>query len=164
MSKVNRILETDYENRCTVVQPCVTNVAVTEAVADRGFYYAPDPSSQIVCSIGGNVAENAGGVHCLKYGMTSNNLIGIEMVLIDGTVMRLGGKHLEAQALDMLGLVCGSEGLLGVVTEATVRILRKPETRRALLVGFAEVAVLLASNEARFMTGENIVIDGGMSL
>jgi len=139
MGKFNRILEIDYDNRCVVVQSGVTNLAVTEAVEDRGFYYAPDPSSQIVCSIGGNVAENAGGVHCLKYGMTSNNLLGLELVLIDGTVLRLGGKHLDSQALDLLGVVCGSEGLLGVVTEATVRILRKPETQRALLVGFADV-------------------------
>lgn len=139
MGKFNRILEQDYENRCVVVQPCVTNASVTEAVADRGFYYAPDPSSQIVCSIGGNVAENAGGVHCLKYGMTSNNILGLEMVLIDGTVVRVGGKCLDSQAYDLLGLVCGSEGLLGVVTEVTVRILRAPETQRALLVGFADV-------------------------
>lgn len=139
MGKFNRILETDYENRCVVVQPCVTNASVTEAVADRGFYYAPDPSSQIICSIGGNVAENAGGVHCLKYGMTSNNILGIEMVLIDGSIIRLGGKHLDPQALDLMGLVCGSEGLLGVVTEVTVRILKAPETQRALLLGFADV-------------------------
>ncbi|MDH3371817.1 MAG: FAD-binding protein [Gammaproteobacteria bacterium] len=139
MGKFNRIVEIDYNNRCVVVQPGVTNLAITEAVADRGFYYAPDPSSQIVCSVGGNIAENAGGVHCLKYGMTSNNLLGIELVLIDGTVMRLGGKHLDPQALDLLGVVCGSEGLLGVVTEATVRILRTPETQRALLLGFSEV-------------------------
>ncbi|MDH4125200.1 MAG: FAD-binding protein [Gammaproteobacteria bacterium] len=139
LGKFNRILEIDYDNRCVVVQPCVTNVAVTDAVASEGFYYAPDPSSQIICSIGGNIAENSGGVHCLKYGMTSNNLLGLELVLIDGTIMRLGGKHLDPAALDLLGLVCGSEGLLCVVTEATVRILRTPETQRALLLGFREV-------------------------
>jgi len=136
LGKFNRILEVDYGNRCVVVQPGVPNLAVSNAVADRGFYYAPDPSSQIACSIGGNVAENAGGVHCLKYGMTSNNLLGLEVVLIDGSVVRLGGKYLDTQGLDLLGLVCGSEGLLGVVTEATVRILRKPQSQRALLLGF----------------------------
>lgn len=139
LGKFNRILNVDFENRCVVVQPGVTNASVTEAVSDKGFYYAPDPSSQIVCSIGGNVAENAGGVHCLKYGMTSNNLLGVELVLMDGSVVRLGGKHLDPQALDLLGLICGSEGLLGVVTEVTVRILRAPESQRALLLGFADV-------------------------
>ena len=106
------------------------------AVADDGFYYAPDPSSQIACTIGGNVAENSGGVHCLKYGMTTNNVLGLEMVLMTGEVLRLGGKHLDAGGYDLLGIITGSEGLLGVVTEVTVRILKKPETARALLVGF----------------------------
>ena len=119
-----------------VVQPGVTNLGVTNAVVNRGFYYAPDPSSQIACSIGGNVAENSGGVHCLKYGLTANNVLGIEMVLITGEVIRLGGKHLETDGYDLLGLMTGSEGLLGVVTEVTVRILRSPETARAALIGF----------------------------
>jgi glycolate oxidase len=136
MSKFNRILDIDYENRAAVVQPGVTNLGITKAVADRGFYYAPDPSSQIACSIGGNVAENSGGVHCLKYGLTANNVLGIEMVLIDGEVVRLGGKHLDSEGYDLLGIMTGSEGLLGVVTEVTVRILRSPETAHALLVGF----------------------------
>ncbi|WP_164155841.1 FAD-linked oxidase C-terminal domain-containing protein [Sandarakinorhabdus rubra] len=140
MSRFNRILSVDYDNRVAVVQPGVTNLAVSEAVAARGFYYAPDPSSQIACSIGGNVAENAGGVHCLKYGTTSPNLLGVELVLIDGTVLRLGGPGMEQPGLDLLGLVCGSEGLLGVVTEATVRILPRPTTARALLLGFPTVA------------------------
>ncbi|MCR5881105.1 FAD-linked oxidase C-terminal domain-containing protein [Phenylobacterium sp. J367] len=139
MAKFNRVLEVDYGNRVAVVQPGVTNLAVTQAVAGRGFYYAPDPSSQIACTVGGNIAENSGGVHCLKYGMTSNNLLGVEMVLMDGTILRLGGKHLDAPGLDLMGVVCGSEGLLGVVTEATVRILRAPETQRALLIGFPSV-------------------------
>ena len=103
----------------------VANLAISNAVADRGFYYAPDPSSQIACSIGGNVAENAGGVHCLKYGLTTNNVLGVEMVLIDGEVVRLGGKHLDSEGYDLLGVVTGSEGLLGVLTEVTVRIIRK---------------------------------------
>jgi glycolate dehydrogenase FAD-linked subunit len=136
MGKFNRILEIDWENRCVVTQPGVTNLALTEAVQHRGFYYAPDPSSQIACSIGGNVAENAGGVHCLKYGLTTNNLLGVEMVLMTGEVVRLGGRHLEAEGFDLLGLITGSEGLLGVITEITVRILQKPETARALLIGF----------------------------
>jgi glycolate oxidase len=139
LSKFKRILEIDYDNRCVVVEPGVTNLAVTQAVAGRGFYYAPDPSSQIACSIGGNVAENSGGVHCLKYGMTTNNLLGVEMVLIDGTVLRLGGKHLDPGGLDLMGIVCGSEGLLGVITQVTVRILQSPETQRALLLGFSSV-------------------------
>ena len=136
MAKFNRIREIDFENRVAVVEPGVTNLAVTNAVADAGFYYAPDPSSQIACTIGGNVAENSGGVHCLKYGMTTNNLLGCEIVLITGEVLHIGGKHLDAAGYDLLGLITGSEGLLGVVTEVTVRILKKPETARALLVGF----------------------------
>ena len=136
MAKFNRIREIDFENRVAVVEPGVTNLAVTNAVAHAGFYYAPDPSSQIACTIGGNVAENAGGVHCLKYGMTTNNLLGCEIVLITGEVLRIGGKHLDASGYDLLGLITGSEGLLGVVTEVTVRILKKPETARALLIGF----------------------------
>ena len=136
MAKFNRILDIDYANRCAVVQPGVTNLAITQAVEHRGFYYAPDPSSQIACTIGGNVAENSGGVHCLKYGLTANNVLGIEMVLITGEVIRLGGKHLDSEGYDLLGLMTGSEGLLGVVTEVTVRILQKPETARAVLVGF----------------------------
>ena len=136
MAKFNRIREIDFENRVAVVEPGVTNLAVTNAVAHAGFYYAPDPSSQIACTIGGNVAENAGGVHCLKYGMTTNNLLGCEIVLITGEVLRIGGKHLDASGYDLLGLITGSEGLLGVVTEVTVRILKKPESARALLVGF----------------------------
>ena len=135
MAKFNRIRDIDYANRCAVVEPGVTNLAITRAVESRGFYYAPDPSSQIACTIGGNVAENSGGVHCLKYGLTANNVLGIEMVLVTGEVIRLGGKHLDAEGYDLLGVMTGSEGLLGVVTEVTVRILQKPETARAVLVG-----------------------------
>jgi glycolate oxidase len=139
LSKFNRVLEVDYANRCAVVQPGVTNLAITGAVEARGFYYAPDPSSQIACTIGGNVAENSGGVHCLKYGLTTNNLLGCELVLMSGEVVRFGGKAMDAEGYDLLGLVTGSEGLLGVVTEVTVRILPKPETARALLLGFPSV-------------------------
>lgn len=140
MGKFNRILDIDYYNRCVVAQPGVTNLAITHAVESEGFYYAPDPSSQIACSVGGNVAENSGGVHCLKYGLTSNNLLGVEMVTIEGEVLRLGGKHLDAGDYDLLGVMTGSEGLLGVVTEVTLRILQSPATRRALLVGFDDTA------------------------
>jgi glycolate oxidase len=139
MARFNRVLEIDYDNRCCVVQPGVTNLAITRAVEDAGFYYAPDPSSQIACSIGGNVAENSGGVHCLKYGLTTNNVLGVELVLMTGEVVRLGGKHLDAAGYDLLGVIVGSEGLLGVVTEVTVRILARPATSRALLLGFATV-------------------------
>src|SRR6266581_9354024 len=136
MAKFNRILDIDFDNRAVVAQPGVTNLGITEAVEHAGFYYAPDPSSQIACTIGGNVAENSGGVHCLKYGMTANNLLGLEMVLMTGEVLRLGGKHLDAGGYDLIGIITGSEGLLGVVTEVTVRLLKKPETARAVLVGF----------------------------
>jgi glycolate oxidase len=141
LGKFNRILEIDLENRCAVVQPGVPNLAISHAVAEAGFYYAPDPSSQIACTIGGNVAENSGGVHCLKYGLTTNNLLGLQVALIDGEVMRVGGKHLDAVGYDLMGILTGSEGLLGVVTEVTVRLLRRPPTAKALLAGFA-------SNEA----------------
>ena len=114
----------------------MTNLAITHAVQADGFYYAPDPSSQIACSVGGNVAENSGGVHCLKYGLTTNNLLGIELVTIDGEILRLGGKHLDAGDYDLMGVMTGSEGLLGIVSEVTLRILQKPATQRALLVGF----------------------------
>src|SRR5579863_9591963 len=137
MAKFNKIVEIDYPNRCAVVQPGVTNLGISQAVEHAGFYYAPDPSSQIACTIGGNVAENSGGVHCLKYGVTTNNVLGCELVLMTGEIVRLGGAHLDAAGYDLLGVITGSEGLLGVVTEATVRILKKPETARAALIGFA---------------------------
>jgi glycolate oxidase len=161
MAKFNRVLEIDFDNRIAVVQPGVTNLAITKAVEDRGFYYAPDPSSQIACTIGGNVAENSGGVHCLKYGMTTNNVLGVEMVLMTGEVVRFGGKHLDSGGYDLLGLITGSEGLLGVVTEVTVRILRKPETARAVLVGFA------SSEDAGECVAKIIgagIIPGGMEM
>ena len=139
MGKFNKILEIDVANRCVVAQPGVTNLGITHAVQGLGLYYAPDPSSQIACTIGGNVAENSGGVHCLKYGLTTNNVIGIEMVTIDGEIVRLGGKHFDAAGYDLLGIMVGSEGMLGVVTEVTVRILPKPPGARALLIGFSTV-------------------------
>lgn len=138
MARFNRVLDIDYDDRIAVVQPGVTNLAITRAVEERGFYYAPDPSSQIACSIGGNVAENSGGVHCLKYGLTTNNVLGVEIVTMDGEILRFGGRTIEPAGLDILGVLVGSEGLLGVVTEVTVRILPKPETARAVLVGFPD--------------------------
>ncbi len=161
LGKFNRILEIDFENRCVVAQSGVTNLAITDAVRDRGFYYAPDPSSQIACTIGGNVAENAGGVHCLKYGLTTNNVLGLEMVLTNGEVIRLGGKHLDAGGYDLLGVITGSEGLLGVITEVTVRILRKPECARALLLGFPTNESAGACVAAIIAAG---IIPGGMEM
>jgi glycolate oxidase len=161
MAKFNRIREIDFDNRVAVVEPGVTNLAVTHAVEQEGFYYAPDPSSQIACTIGGNVAENSGGVHCLKYGMTTNNVLGCELVLMTGEIIRLGGKHLDPAGYDLMGIVTGSEGLLGVVTEVTVRILRKPESARALLIGFA------SSEDAGACVGRIIgggIIPGGMEM
>src|SRR5271163_3009649 len=137
MAKFNRIRAIDFDNRVAVVEPGVTNLAVSQAVEHEGFYYAPDPSSQIACTIGGNVAENSGGVHCLKYGVTTNNVLGCELVLMNGEVVRLGGSHLDSAGYDLLGVVTGSEGLLGVITEVTVRILKKAECARAALIGFA---------------------------
>ncbi len=153
LGKFNRILEIDFDNRCVVAQSGVTNLAISDAVADAGFYYAPDPSSQIACTIGGNVAENSGGVHCLKYGLTTNNILGLEMVLPGGEIVRLGGKHLDAEGYDLMGLMTGSEGLLGVITEVTVRILRQPTAARALLIGFG-------SSEAAGDTVAAIIADG----
>ena len=161
LGKFNRILEIDFENRCVVAQPGVTNLGITQAVEHEGFYYAPDPSSQIACTIGGNVAENAGGVHCLKYGLTTNNLLGLKIVLIDGTVVEIGGKHLDAEGYDLLGLMTGSEGLLGVVTEVTVRILKKPDTAQAVLLGFP------SNNQAGDTVAATIaagIIPGGMEM
>ncbi|WP_373051346.1 FAD-linked oxidase C-terminal domain-containing protein, partial [Thalassovita aquimarina] len=136
VARMNEVLETDYENRFIRVQTGRTNLSVTGAVEENDFFYAPDPSSQLACAIAGNVGMNSGGAHCLKYGVTTNNLMGVTMVLMDGTVVELGGAHLDAGGLDLLGVVCGSEGQLGVVTEATLRILHKPEGARPVLMGF----------------------------
>ena len=139
MSKFNKIVDIDYFNRCVTSQPCVTNLAITQAVQENGFYYAPDPSSQMACSIGGNVAENSGGVHSLKYGATTNNILGIQVVLMDGTIARFGGKAMDAEGYDFMGLMTGSEGLLGVITEVTVKILKKPDFVQTALVGFSSI-------------------------
>ncbi|WP_102224251.1 FAD-linked oxidase C-terminal domain-containing protein [Acidimangrovimonas sediminis] len=142
VARLNAVLETDYPNRFIRVQTGRTNLSVTGAVEADDFFYAPDPSSQLACAIAGNIAMNSGGAHCLKYGVTTNNLLGVTMVLMDGTVVEVGGAHLDAPGLDLLGVICGSEGQLGVVTEATLRILRKPEGARPVLMGFdrSEVA------------------------
>ncbi|MEQ9260610.1 MAG: FAD-linked oxidase C-terminal domain-containing protein [Roseovarius sp.] len=136
VARLNDVLETDYENRFIRVQSGRTNLSVTGAVEEEGFFYAPDPSSQLACAIAGNIAMNSGGAHCLKYGVTTNNLLGVTMVQMDGTVVELGGAHLDAAGYDLLGVICGSEGQLGVVTEATLRILHKPEGARPVLIGF----------------------------
>jgi len=136
VARMNEVLEVDYDNRFIRVQTGRTNLSVTGAVEERDFFYAPDPSSQLACAIAGNIAMNSGGAHCLKYGVTTNNLMGVKMVLMDGEIVDIGGAHLDAGGLDLLGLVCGSEGQLGVVTEATLRILRKPEGARPVLIGY----------------------------
>ena len=161
MGKFKRILEIDVANRCAVVQPGVTNLGVTQAVQGHGLYYAPDPSSQIACTIGGNVAENSGGVHCLKYGLTTNNVIGVELVTIEGEIIRLGGKHFDASGYDLLGVVVGSEGMLGVVTEVTVRLLPTPPGARALMIGFPSVEGAGHCVAAVIAAG---VIPGGMEM
>ena len=141
VARLNKVLEVDTDDRLIRVQSGRTNLSVTGAVEADGFFYAPDPSSQLACAIAGNVAMNSGGAHCLKYGVTTNNLLGVTMVLMDGTVVELGGGHLDAAGLDLLGVVCGSEGQLGVVTEATLRILARPEGARPVLIGFDSNAV-----------------------
>ena len=161
LARMNRVLEIDYLDRVAVVQPGVTNLGVSQAVAAAGFCFAPDPSSQIACTVGGNVAENSGGVHCLKYGVTTNNVLGVEMVLADGEVLRLGGRHLEPEGLDLLGLMIGSEGLLAVVTEVTVRILPAPERASAILLGFPTIAAAAECVSAVIAAG---IIPAGMEM
>ena len=142
VSRMSRILEVDYDNRTATVQAGATNLSISDRVAADGFFYAPDPSSQLACTIAGNIAMNSGGAHCLKYGVTTNNLLGARLVLMDGTIIELGGKALDAPGLDLLGLLCGSEGQIGIITEATVRLLARPEGARPVLFGFdsSEVA------------------------
>jgi len=136
VTRMKRILEIDYANRIARVEVGVTNLAISEAVAAEGFFYAPDPSSQLACTLAGNIAMNSGGAHCLKYGVTTNNVLGLKMVLMDGEVLEIGGAHLDAPGYDLAGLIIGSEGQLGIVTEATVRILRAAEGARPMLLGF----------------------------
>jgi len=136
MMRMNRILDINYADRCATVQAGVTNIGITEAVKGAGFFYAPDPSSQLACMIGGNVGMNSGGAHCLKYGVTANNLLGLKIVTMEGQVIEIGGAHLDAAGYDWVGLMTGSEGMLALITEVTVRILRAPEGQRAMLVAF----------------------------
>jgi glycolate oxidase len=152
LMRMNRILEIDYADRLAVVQAGVTNLGITQAMAAEGFFYAPDPSSQLACMIGGNVAMNSGGAHCLRYGVTTNNLLGLKLVTVEGDVVDIGGGHLDAAGYDWLGLLTGSEGQLAIVTEVTVRILRSAEGARAMLAAFrandvagACVAAIIAS-------------------
>ncbi len=154
-SRLNNILDLDIENRMVRVQTGVTNLSVTEAVESEGFFYAPDPSSQLVCTIAGNIAMNSGGAHCLKYGVTTNNLLGVKIVLMDGSVMELGGEYLDSGGLDLLGVVCGSEGQLGIVTEAVLKIIPKPEGARPILLGFD--SNVIAGNCVSDIIGEGIL-------
>ena len=153
MMKLNRILDIDYADRCAVVQAGVTNIGITTAVQGEGFFYAPDPSSQLACMIGGNVGMNSGGAHCLKYGVTANNLLGLRVVTIEGEILDIGGAHLDAAGYDWLGLLTGSEGQLAVVTEVTVRILRGPEGARAMLVAFGSNEIAGACVDAIISSG-----------
>jgi glycolate oxidase len=137
MMRMNQILDIHYADRCATVQAGVTNIGITQAVQDRGFFYAPDPSSQLACMIGGNVNMNSGGAHCLKYGVTANNLLGLTVVTIEGEVLKIGGEYLDSAGYDWLGLLTGSEGQLAIVTEVVVRILRSPEGARAMLAAFS---------------------------
>ena len=136
LSRMNRVLAIDYANRTARVEVGITNLGISAAVGPKGFFYAPDPSSQLACSLGGNIAFNSGGAHCLKYGVTTNNVLGLKVVLVDGEVVEIGGDWLEQPGYDLLGLLIGSEGQLGIVTEATVRILRQAEGASPMLLGF----------------------------
>jgi glycolate oxidase len=139
LTKFNQILEIDTDNRCARVQPGVRNLAISEAVAPHGLYYAPDPSSQIACSIGGNVAENSGGVHCLKYGLTVHNILALKVVTIEGELLTIGSEALDSPGFDLLALMTGSEGMLGVIVEVTVKLLPVPEIVQVLLAAFDDV-------------------------
>jgi len=136
-SRMNRVIETDFINRTITVESGITNLAITEAVSAEGFFYAPDPSSQLACTVGGNLAMNSGGAHCLKYGVTTNNVLGIKMVLIDGEIVEIGGAFPDAEGYDFLALVVGSEGQFGIVTEATLKIVPRPESARPVMLGFS---------------------------
>jgi glycolate oxidase len=140
VSRMNRVLEINTADRFARVETGITNLAISGAVGPSGFFYAPDPSSQLACTLAGNIAMNSGGAHCLKYGVTTNNILGVKMVMIDGSIVEIGGAHLDAEGYDLLALIIGSEGQLGIVTEATVRILRQAEGARPMLIGFETTA------------------------
>ncbi|MBW4522342.1 MAG: glycolate oxidase subunit GlcD [Scytolyngbya sp. HA4215-MV1] len=160
-SLMKKILRVDLENQRVVVQPGVINNWVTQAVSGAGFYYAPDPSSQIICSVGGNVAENSGGVHCLKYGVTTNHVLGLKLVLPTGAIVDVGGTIPEMPGYDLTGLFVGSEGTLGIATEITLRILKTPESVRVLLADFTSVAAAGATVADIIRAG---IIPGGMEM
>ena len=141
VSRMTRVLEVDYENRTARLETGITNLGITAAVQPRGFFYAPDPSSQLACTLAGNIGMNSGGAHCLKYGVTTNNVLGVKMVLVDGTIVDIGGAHLDQPGYDLLGLVVGSEGQFGIVTEATVRILRAAEAARPMPVSYTHLTL-----------------------
>ncbi len=153
LMRLNRILEIDFDDRLAVVEAGVTNLGITKAVEHEGFFYAPDPSSQLACMIGGNVNMNSGGAHCLKYGVTANNLLGLRLVTPEGDIVEVGGAHLDAAGYDWLGLMTGSEGQLGIVTEVTVRILRGPEGARAMLAAFKATDIAGAAVDAIIGSG-----------
>ena len=161
LAKFNRILEIDVLNRTATVQPGVRNLAISEAVATHGLYYAPDPSSQIACSIGGNVAENAGGVHCLKYGLTVHNVLGLKFLTIDGELITIGGKTLDSPGYDLLALLTGSEGMLGVVVEVTVKLLPKPERAQVVLAAYDDIEKAGAAVAAIIAAG---IIPAGLEM
>lgn len=158
---MRKILKIDLENQLVVVQPGVINNWVTQAVSGAGFYYAPDPSSQIICSIGGNVAENSGGVHCLKYGVTVNHVLGLKLVLPDGSIVDVGGQIPEMPGYDLTGIFVGSEGTLGIATEVTLRILKTPESICVLLADFTSMEAAGASVSDIISAG---IIPGGMEI
>lgn len=158
LAKFNRLLKLDPDNRNATLQPGVRNLAISEAAAPYGLYYAPDPSSQIACSIGGNVAENAGGVHCLKYGLTVHNVLALKVVTVEGELLNLGSHALDAPGYDLLALFCGSEGMLGVIVEVTVKLLPLPDAARVVLAAFDDVAA--ASNAVAEIIGVGIIPAG----
>ena len=153
VSRMSKVMEIDYDNRFARVESGITNLAISKAVAEEGFFYAPDPSSQLACTLAGNLAMNSGGAHCLKYGVTTNNVLGAKVVLMDGEILELGGPHLDAEGYDLLGLMIGSEGQFGIITEATVRILRAAEGARPMLLGFASSEAAGACVSAIIATG-----------
>ncbi|MBU3737231.1 MAG: FAD-binding protein, partial [Methylobacterium sp.] len=161
LARLNRILEIDPANACARVEPGVRNLALSEAAKPYGFYYAPDPSSQIACTLGGNVAENSGGVHCLKYGLTVHNVIGLKIVTMQGELLEIGGKALDAPGYDLLAVLCGSEGLLGVVVEITVRLLPLPERAQVVLAAFDDIALAGTAVGAILSAG---IIPAGMEM
>ncbi|MEO1282272.1 MAG: FAD-linked oxidase C-terminal domain-containing protein [Pseudomonadota bacterium] len=153
VSRMTKVLDIDYANRTISVESGITNLGISNAVSERGFFYAPDPSSQLACTLAGNLAMNSGGAHCLKYGVTTNNVLGFKMVLMNGDVIELGGQHMDADGYDLLGLTVGSEGQFGIITEATVRILKAAEGARPMMLGFGSTEAAGACVSAIIASG-----------